>query len=262
MAKNGCFMEEEEDIGELLTWGKWEQRRKENEKRIWKEYWRKERKGMAYFGNEGGRKCGHDGKRIESIFLFWMRVGHGRMRGTRYGNRHRKCECEGWEDRDHVLLFCLEWIEERVILLEMVEEEGGKGDDWVDMEWLLFSDEGSEGVKSFGRSTDWMKKRWKERIVWEKEAYEEKGVEWRNVFGESRKLSERTGDKRKRDLELGRLRMRKRRRLEKERKNGEKIEGRAVSPIASGTTLGAQEGRRRKVLGVISGNVGKGYRKL
>ncbi|PUU83437.1 hypothetical protein B9Z19DRAFT_1142669 [Tuber borchii] len=164
IAKDGYFMEEEEEIGKLLTWGRWKQRRKENERRVWKEYWRKDRKGRAYFGNEGGRKCGHGGKRVDSIFLFWMRVGHGKMRGTRYGNRERKCECEGWEDKDHVLLYCLEWVEERKDL-EEVWLERGSSEGWVDMEDLLFSEEGTEGVKEFGNRTEWMKRRWKERIV-------------------------------------------------------------------------------------------------
>jgi len=85
LAKEGVFMEEEVGIGSLLTWGRWEQRRKEEEWRIWKEFWRKKRKGKKYFGRGKGKEKGHGGCRVESIFLFWMRTGHRGMRGTRYG---------------------------------------------------------------------------------------------------------------------------------------------------------------------------------
>jgi len=113
LAKEGVFMEEELGIGSLLTWGRWEQRRNEEEWRAWKEFWLKRRKGRKYVGRGKGMEKGHGGCRVESLFLFWMRVGHGKMRGTRYGKEEKRCECGLWEDRDHVLLECRRWKEQR-----------------------------------------------------------------------------------------------------------------------------------------------------
>ena len=53
MAKEGVYMEEEEEEM-VLSWGRWEQRRKERVERIWKEYWKEKEKGRAYFGGGKG----------------------------------------------------------------------------------------------------------------------------------------------------------------------------------------------------------------
>ena len=65
-AKEGVYMEEEEKKV-VLSWGRWEQRRKERVERVWKEYWKEREKGKVYFGGGKGER-GHGGKRRESIF--------------------------------------------------------------------------------------------------------------------------------------------------------------------------------------------------
>ena len=153
LAKEGVHSEMgEENV--VLSWGAWEQRRKERVERVWKEYWMGKEKGRAYFGSGKGEK-GHKGRRKESIFLFWMRSGHGRMRGTRYRKEDGKCECGEVEDRDHVLLRCEKWEEERKIIWDEWSREGKKGG-WVDLKWLLFEEKGIEVVRKFGRATGWI----------------------------------------------------------------------------------------------------------
>ncbi|PWW62854.1 hypothetical protein C7212DRAFT_339844, partial [Tuber magnatum] len=36
----------------------------------------------------------------------------------------------------------------------------GREEGWVEMDRMLFSEEGTERVKEFGRKTKWMEKRW------------------------------------------------------------------------------------------------------
>ena len=153
MAKEGVYMEEEKEET-VLSWGRWEQRRKERVERIWKEYWKKKEKGRAYFGGGKGEK-GHGGRRRESIFLFRMRCGHGKMRVTRYGKGNGLCECGEREDRDHVLLECVRWEKERGILWTEWERKGKKGEK-MNMKWLLFEEEGIEAVRKFGCKTGWI----------------------------------------------------------------------------------------------------------
>ncbi|RPA94664.1 hypothetical protein L873DRAFT_1813912 [Choiromyces venosus 120613-1] len=111
--KEGVWEEEDEEVEETLCWGKWEQRRKEEERRVWKEYWSKDRKGEEYFGVGSDEERGHEGPRWESKFLFWMRTGHGAMRGARYIKERGNCKCGGKETRDHILLYCGLWEKER-----------------------------------------------------------------------------------------------------------------------------------------------------
>ena len=244
MAKEGVFMEEdEEDV--VLSWGKWEQRRKERVERVWKEYWKEKEKGRAYFG-KGKGEGGHGGRRRESIFLFWMRSGHGKMRGTRYGKGSGLCECGEREDRDHVLLNCVRWEKEREVIWTEWGRKGKKGGK-VDMKWLLFEKEGIEAVRKFGCETGWLEERWKERREWSKERKEMWGKLW--VEGRRNLIGERGKEKRERDLRLGRERMRRRREQMKSKGEEGKGRGRGGSPIASVPTLGVYPGRRRKVLG-------------
>ena len=53
----------------------------------------------------------HDKEGTFSRFLVWMRTNHGRMGRTRYKEK-KKCGGEV-EDRDHILLRCEKWWEER-----------------------------------------------------------------------------------------------------------------------------------------------------
>jgi len=68
MAKEGCW-EEGGEMENVLGWGKWEQKRKDSERRRWKEWWVRGRKGEEYFGSRSGGELGHGGRRWESRFL-------------------------------------------------------------------------------------------------------------------------------------------------------------------------------------------------
>ena len=255
LAKRGVHMGEGNE-NEHMSWGCWEQRRKERVERVWKEYWKGKEKGRAYFGGGGG-EIGHKGRRRDSVFLFWMRTGHGGMRGTRYGRGEGLCECGIREDRDHVLLECVLWEEQRRIIWEEWDRKGKRGE-WMDMEWLLFSKEGVEAVIKFGRETGWIEKRWGEKREWSKARREEWGERWK--MGARGKVKERVGEKRERDLRLGRERARRRRLLLKSKGEEGMVKCREGTPIASVPPLGAYPGRRRKVLGELrdGGNRRKG----
>ena len=258
LANEGVYMEEKKE-NNVLSWGCWEQRRKERVERIWKEFWKEKEKGRAYFGS-GKRERGHDGNRRDSIFLFWMRTGHGRMRGTRYGRGEGLCECREKEDRDHVVLKCKRWEEERRVIWDAWDKKGKKGV-WMDMKWLLMEDEGIEVVKKFGKETGWLELRWRERREWNRWKRKEWGKIW--VEGSRRLAREREGEKKERDSRLGRERMRRRRLQLKSKGEEEKGECRAGTTIASVPTLGVYPGRRRKVLGELKdgGNRRKGGKK-
>ena len=174
LAKEGVYMEEEGEE-RVLSWGKWGQRRKKRIERVWKEYWEGRETGRAYFGKGKGEK-GHGGKRRESIFLFWMRTGHGRMRGTRYRKGKGECDCKEREveDRDHILMKCEKWEEERRVIWDEWEKEGKRGK-WMLMEWLLFKEKGVEATRNFGRETGWMEERWREWRDWDNGREEEWG---------------------------------------------------------------------------------------
>ena len=201
---------------------------------------------------------GHGGSRMGSLFLFWMRVGHGKMRGTRYGKEEKRCECGLWEDRDHVLLECEGWRVQREGIYERWEKEGGVDRDRVDIDWLLFEEEGIKAVREFGRETGWMKLRMGERVEWNRE--KRLSVEDKDERLKGRVLlsSERMKAKRERDLEMGRIRMRRRRAIEKLEREGL---GRETLPIASSVSFGAGPGRKRKVFGEIVNEAVRGWGK-
>ena len=247
LAKEGVYMEEEEEEN-VLSWGCWEQGRKERVERVWKEYWKERKKGKMYFGKGMGEK-GHKGKRGESIFLFWMRTGHGGMRGTRYRRGEGLCECGEREDRDHILLKCKIWEEERRVIWT-AWEKNRKGREWMDMKWLLHEKEGIEAVTKFGRETGWMDLRKGERRNWDRSRKEEWGRRW--VESGSGKIREREGERRRKNAE--RMRMKR----EEEREKGK---CRAGTPIASVPTLGVYSEGRRKVLGEIRNGESGGRRK-
>jgi len=106
---------------------------------------------------------------MESIFLFWMRTGHGKMRGTSYGNEDRRCECGSWESSDHILLECERWRIQREGIYDRWEREEGVERKRVEIDWLLFEKEGVEELGEFGRTTEWMKQRWNARVEYSRE---------------------------------------------------------------------------------------------
>ncbi|PUU77108.1 hypothetical protein B9Z19DRAFT_1066093 [Tuber borchii] len=151
------------------------------------------------------------------------------MRETRYGNKIRRCKYERLKNRDHVLLYYLEWVEERKDIEERWKEEG-ENSEWMDVEWLLFSEKGAEEVKKFERK-GWMERRRKERCIWNRKAVEEEERLLRNMMSEERVLSKRREEKRQRDLRLRREKMRRRRMEKKNTENN--LERKGVTPIAS-----------------------------
>ncbi|RPA93749.1 hypothetical protein L873DRAFT_1510206 [Choiromyces venosus 120613-1] len=177
-AKEGIWEEEDEEVGEVLCWGKWEQRRKEEERRGWKEFWRIERKGEEYFGVGGEGEGGHRGRRWESKFLIWMRTGHGAMRGARYIKERGDCECGGKETRDHILLYCSLWEKERKEVWEGWEGGVFAKEGWVEMDKLLFEEEGYKRVIEFGRKTGWMEKRRLKGVMGTEEKKGDKLLPW------------------------------------------------------------------------------------
>ena len=74
LAKEGVYDKGEENG--VLSWGCWEQRRKERVVRVWKEYWKNREKGKAYFG-EGKGELGHKGRARDVAscggWLRWLR---------------------------------------------------------------------------------------------------------------------------------------------------------------------------------------------
>jgi len=118
----------------------------------------------------------------------------------------------------------------------------------VDIDWLLFEEEGIKAVKEFGRNTGWMKLRMKERVEWNRE----RGVlrEEEDMRLKERVLltSERSKLKRERDLEMGRMRIKRWRAIKKLEEEGL---GKETLPIASNVSFGAGPGRKRKVFGEV-----------
>ena len=252
LAKEGVYDESEEE-NKVVSWGEWERRRETRVGREWKEYWKEKEKERAYFGTGMGEK-GHKGRRRDSIFLFWMRSGHGRMRGTRYRSGDGLCECGEVEDRDHVLLKCKKWEKEREVIWTRWGDKGKKGG-WTEMKWLLFEEEGIEAVKDFGRETGWIEGRWKEKREWDRERKEEWARGW--IMGE-RKIKKREEDRKERKKLMDRERRQRLREKGRENKldnGGHRC--RAGSPIASVPTLGAYERNGRVILGELRNGGGK-----
>jgi len=70
LAEEGSWNDEEiEEWKNVLSGGKWEERRKRDEERRWKRLWVKERKGEEYFGAGSGEEWGHRGERWKSRLL-------------------------------------------------------------------------------------------------------------------------------------------------------------------------------------------------
>ena len=116
------------------------------------------------------------------------------------------------------------------------------------MDWLLFEEEGVEALREFGRSTGWMKLRWKERVEWSVEKRVVEAGEEERLRSRILLTVEKEEEKRKRDLEMGRNRMRRRRAIEKLKREGL---GKETLLIAGSVSFGAGPGRKRKVFGDI-----------
>jgi len=266
-------------MGNVLGWSKWEQRRKEEERRKWKEFWVKERKGEEYFGSGGGGELGHGGKRWESRFLLWMRTNHGRMEGMRYKREEERCGCGGKEDRDHMLLYCKMWEEERREVWKGWWCGWLSGEGWIEMDRMLFGEEGVRRMLEFAVKIGWEKRKWgkwrgrgsEDRVGNIMRSRVEGGGGWLAERSERRRREIKEGaglrakrwreresveekrvrlvrdKKRKRDIKLGL-------RVVKRRKVGDSMEGVSERDRAVGRNLGRGG---RSVLGDLV-NMGEG----
>ncbi|KAG0125188.1 hypothetical protein HOY82DRAFT_572275, partial [Tuber indicum] len=146
-----------------------------------------------------------------------------------------KCEYGGTESRDHILIHCLEW--------EGIRKEVWKGwwrgiwekEGWVEMDRLLFGEEGTKRVIEFGRKTKWIERN--RRIGRIADGEERKGMliqTWRENWGGWRK--ERTEERRREMLRDARERMkrlRERRRLESARLNNQMVPSTSIMGLLS-----------------------------
>ncbi|RPA93291.1 hypothetical protein L873DRAFT_68419 [Choiromyces venosus 120613-1] len=145
-----------------------------------------------------------------------MRTGHGAMRGARYIKERGNCECGGKETRDHILLYCGLWEKERKEVWEGWEGGVFRKEGWVEMDKLLFEEEGYKRVLEFGRKTEWMKRRILKGVMGTEEKKGEKLLPWiENGGGWLRGCTE----KRKQELLQA---ARERTRRWREKKRGEK----------------------------------------
>ena len=215
-AKEGVWEEEGGEMGNVLVWGKWEERRKKMESRRWMDYWVRNRKGEEYFGSGGGGgEIGHGGKRCESKFLLWMRSNHGMMNGMRYKEDEERCDCGGKEDRDHFLIYCKKWEAERKEVWKgwwggWLENEG-----WIEMDRMLFGEDGVKRMLEFGRKVGWEKRKWGRWKGKEKEGRRGEIMKPR-VEGRGGWLGERSEERRREIREAARLRMKRNREKETE----------------------------------------------
>jgi len=209
--------EDEEDVEtkDMLVWGKWEQRRKEEMNRSWKEYWVKRRKGEEYFGVGGKGELGHGGSRSVSRFLMWMRTNHGGMGGSRYGVGRSRCECGGVETRDHILQYCGLYEKER--------KEVWKGwwggflfyEEWIEMERLLFSEDGVKRMVEFAKRIGGFEREWKEMKIGGGEERRRMRLVEKEIGGGGW-MRERSERRRMEVLERAKLRMRRNRKRKAE----------------------------------------------
>jgi len=270
LAKEGVWEEEGGRMGNVLVWGKWEERRKKMESRRWKEYWVKDRKGEEDFGSGGGGgEIGHGGKRWESKFLLWMRSNHGMMNGMRYKEDEEKCECGGKEDRDHFLLYCKKWEKERREVWRGWWGGWLEGEGWIEMDRILFGEEGVRRMLEFAVRVGWEKRKWGR---WKGRARKETGREGRlmrpRVEGRGGWLGERSEERRREIKEKAKLRMRKNRekesvedkerrlRLNRDRNREVKLGVRRVKKRDVGDKGEGREGREKRNKGRRLGRVG------
>jgi len=221
--------EEDEETRDMLVWGKWEQRRKEEMNRSWKEYWLKKRKGEEYFGVGGKGELGHGGSRSVSRFLVWMKTNHGGMGGSSYPVERSRCECGGVETRDHILLYCGLYEEER--------KEGWKGwwgglgfyEGWIEIERLLFSEDGVKRMVEFAKRIGWFEREWTEMNIGGGE--ERKGSRLvERVIGGGGWMRERSEKRRLEVLEGAKLRMRRNRKRKAEEEGRVLVERNRLGP--------------------------------
>jgi len=97
-----------------------------------------------------------------------------------------------------------------------------------------------------------------EMVEWNKEKGKLRGDEEVRLRVRVLLTSKRVEAKRKRDLEMGRIRMRRRRAIEKLEREGL---GKETLPIASSVSFGAGPGRKRLVFGEIVNEAVKGWGK-
>jgi len=222
LASEGSYDDVEmEEWKDVLGWGKWEERRKKEESRRWKEYWVKERKGEEYFGTGGKGELGHEGERWKSKFLVWMRTNHGRMGGMRYRKDGERCECGGKDGRDHLLLYCKKWEKERKEVWKGWWDGWLGNEGWVEMDRMLFGEEGVKRILKFAEEVRWIKWKFKSELVGKGEEREGELLKPREEGGGGW-LRERSEKRRREILERARERAKKSREKGKEMSDKDK----------------------------------------
>jgi len=108
---------------------------------------------------------GHEKERWKSKFLVWMRTNHGRMGGMRYRKDGERCECGGRDDRDHLLLYCKKWEKERKEMWKGWWDGWLGNEGWVEMDRMLFGEEGVKRMLKFAEEIGWMKWKFKSEMV-------------------------------------------------------------------------------------------------
>jgi len=135
----------------------------------------------------------------------------------RYKKEEERCECGGREDRDHLLLYCKKWEKEREEVWKGWWCGWLSGEGWVEMDRMLFSEEGVKRMVEFAVKIGWDKRKWK---GWEGKGYEYREGRILNPRKEGGGgwLSERT-ERRRREIREG-ARLRANRWREKKREEG------------------------------------------
>jgi len=87
-----------------------------------------------------------------------MRTNHGLMGGARY--KKGKVCCGEVDDRDHVLLRCGKWWEERWKAWGGIYDGGWVGEGWIDMKEMLFGKRGVKKLREFVISIGWKEMVW------------------------------------------------------------------------------------------------------
>ena len=103
---------------------------------------------------------GHDKEAWFSRFLVWMTTNHGGMSGIRY-KEGKEC-CGGkMEEREHFLLRCGKWWEERWRVWKVYYGEEWVGEGWIDLREMLFGEREVRKLKESAEVIGWKEMVWK-----------------------------------------------------------------------------------------------------
>jgi len=89
----------------------------------------------------------------------------------RYKEEDERCECGGKEDRDHLLLYCKKWEKEREEVWRGWWCGWLSGEGWIEIDRMLFGEEGVRRMVEFAVKIGWDKRKWKS---WVGKGYEDR----------------------------------------------------------------------------------------